>query len=443
MSSGWVAFEIVINLFQSVLFLWFVKSRSHIIRTSKMPDVIAVMACTAFYTLCLFVSIPVSDSIDMLIFWIYLLCVSNDRWYISALWVVLKEVIALTTIGISMEVFTLIAGASYETLLLPSTLRIVYVLSTNLLLFIVYFTVSKMKKSYSAPNTPALCVFLVSNILIFLALDIVFALHIQQQNEDWRFFAAYAFLFANAILSVFLYHLMTDVVRKEQQAQLALSHAQLTREHQRLIKDIYTDMLARQHDFKHQLQTIEQLVEQGCSSQARAYVAEYKQRIANDEAFVTGSIAVDALLTAKKLTCRKNSVDFELIPCPLNDLPISEVDFCSVVGNLLDNAIEGTCRIADEQHQRWIRLTFQRVWDTFTICCENTMSPQPLKRHSGGFLTSKENNPHLHGFGIRNIELIAQTVDGFCDFEANDGFFIARVTLPYPMRKESNVCSEL
>lgn len=443
MSSGWVVFEIMINLFQAILFLGFVKSRAHIIRSNKIADVLAVIACTIFYSLFVFWPMPFSDSFNILIFWIYLLYVSSDPWYISAFWVVLKEVLGLATVGISMETFNLIASVSYQSLLLPSTLRIIYVLITNMLLFIVYFAASRMKKSYSPISTPALCLFLVSNILIFLALDIVFALHIQQQNEDWRFFAAYAFLFANAILSVFLYHLMTDVVRKEQQAQLALSHAQLTREHQRLIKDIYTDMLARQHDFKHQLQTIEQLVEKGCSSQAKAYVAEYKQRIANDEAFVTGSIAVDALLTAKELTCRKNSVDFELIPCPLNDLPISEVDFCSVVGNLLDNAIEGTCRIADEQHQRWIRLTFQRVWDTFTICCENTMSPQTLKRHSGGFLTSKENNPHLHGFGIRNIELIAQTVDGFCDFEANDGFFIARVTLPYPMRKEPNVCSEL
>ena len=443
MNSRWVFFEIAINLFQSGLFLWFIKSRSHISRPSKVADFLAVTACTAFYSLYLFVPVPISDSFDMLIFWVYLLYVSDDRWYISALWVVLKEVISLATIGISMEAFNLITSVSYQSLLLPSPLRIVYVLITNMLLFIVFFTASKMKKTYSPIDIHALYFFLVSNILIFLTIDVVFALHIQQQNKDWRFFAAYAFLFANSILSVFLFHLMTDVVRKEHQAQLALNHAQLTKEHQRVIKDMYTDMLARQHDFKHQLQTIEQLVEQGHSVQAKAYAIEYKQRIAESEVFVTGSIAVDALLTTKELTCKENGIDFELIPYPLNNLPICEVDFCAIVGNLLDNAIEGTIRIADECCQRWIRLSFQRVWDTFIICCENNMSPKMIKRHAGGFLTSKEGDPHLHGFGIRNIELISQAADGFCDFETDDGVFIAKVTLPYPMGEESSFCSKL
>ena len=389
------------------------------------------------------IPLPVSDSFNMLIFWVYLLYVSDDRWYISALWVVLKEVIGLAVIGFNMEVFNRVASASYSTLMIPSPLRSIYMLAANLLLFIVYFAASKMKKTYSPIYSPSLFFFLASNICIYFTLDILLALQIQQPNEDWHYFVAYAFLLTDSLISVFLYRHITDVVKREHQAQLALNHAQLTSKYQNTIKELYADMIARQHDFKHQLQTIQQLVEQGHSVQAKAYATEYEQRMSYHEAFVTGSIAVDALLTAKQLICKEKNIKFDVVHYPLNDLPIDEMEFCSIVGNLIDNAIEGTCRIVGVQSLRWIRLSFQRVWDTFTILCENNMSPQTLKRYADRFITSKENEPHLHGLGIRNIEQIAQNADGFCDFEAIDDVFIAKVTLPYPIREANDSCGRL
>ena len=123
-------------------------------------------------------------------------------------------------------------------------------------------------------------------------------------------------------------------------------------------------------------------------------------------------------------------------------VPISEVDFCAVVGNLLDNAIEGACRIADTHSQRWIHLGFFRIWDTFTIRCENSMAPKTVKRHKEGFFTAKESETGCHGFGIRNIELIAKAADGFCSFETVENTFIANITLPYPIREEPGTCSK-
>ena len=170
-------------------------------------------------------------------------------------------------------------------------------------------------------------------------------------------------------------------------------------------------------------------------------MAEYEKEISEDKMIITGSIAVDALLTAKLLACKQNDIEFRFVQCPLGNLPISEIDFCAIVGNLLDNAIEGVCRIADMQNQKWICLSFNRVWDTFSIHCENNMAIQTVKRHSGGFLTAKESDKVNHGFGIRNIELIVETANGFCTFEAADNVFTANVTLPYPIQ-EAIACSK-
>ena len=68
------------------------------------------------------------------------------------------------------------------------------------------------------------------------------------------------------------------------------------------------------------------------------------------------------------------------------------------------------------------------------------MEPGTLRRQAAVFLSSKTKDAAIHGFGIRNIELIAQNADGFCTFETQGHTFIATVTLPYPLPKEDETC---
>ena len=107
-----------------------------------------------------------------------------------------------------------------------------------------------------------------------------------------------------------IYHTMTDVVQKRKsKSDRAQACAKMTRQHQQTLTDIYQDTIARQHDLKHQLQAIEQLVAQGNSEAAKKYLAEYENKIEGSEVYVTGSVAVDALLTAKLLACKQNHIE--------------------------------------------------------------------------------------------------------------------------------------
>ena len=428
----WIIFEIGINLFQSSLYLFFLKSRSHISKPSKVADWVCVLTCTAFYTLYLFFDIPITDSVHIIFLFIYLLIVSDDPWYVSAFWVLVKEAIAIAIVGLMLQLCLILTPGTYEVLMSQGPLRFIFVMSTNLAMFFVMFFFSKMKRTYSPVEVSALLLFLATNLSVLFAIEMLFSLQAQAStHKDWHIFAAYGALFLCSAFSVWLYHFMTQTVQKENAAQIALKQAQLTKEHQQALQDMYSDMLARQHDFKHQLQAIEQLIQQQ-PPQAAEYLAKYKERISERNTFVTGSIAVDALLTAKMLACKNKCIDFELSQCPLTALPICEVDFCAIVGNLLDNAMEGTLRIKDAQTPKWIHLSFQRVWNTFSIRCENTMAPSTINRRGKRFLTSKSKCSAPHGFGIPNIESIAQKAEGFCSFEMRDCIFIATITLPYP-----------
>lgn len=442
MTVGWTVFEILINIYQAVIYLLFLKKCVPITRSSRLADCLCVVACAGFLTLYLFFDIPFTDSFNVIIYFLYLRYVSNERWYVLGIWTIVKEVIVVATVGLMLALSRTLTSATHEMLMEPGALRLLFVASTNLVLFLVFFIFSRRIQRNGSPlAVPALLFFLGINISIFFAIEMLFSIQILSFSDtDWHIFAAYGGMIACSILSVFLYHMMTDVVHKQNQSQMALNHAQLTRQHQLELTDIYQETIAHQHDFKHQMQTLEQLVAQGDAQAAKEYLDEYRKKIQSTQRYITGSIPVDALLASKSPAYKQHHISFYLEPYPLSDLPIDEVDFCTIVGNLLDNAIEGVNRIQNKHTKRVIRLSFHRIWDTFIIRCENNMEPGTLRRQAAVFLSSKTKDAAIHGFGIRNIELIAQNADGFCTFETQGHTFIATVTLPYPLPKEDETC---
>lgn len=442
--TSWDIFEIGVNLFESLLFLFFIKNRLNIAKKSLPADLICVGAYTAFLSLYTFFPISIPDSVGGVILFIYALYISDEKWYTCALWVVINEIVVVVIISLTTQGYLILFSQPYDALLVPGSQRACFVLISNLALTIALFSISRIKKRNTSLNWSALFIFLCINILILLVVALLFSIQVHNSFEHNVLFAALdVILSIISVLSMALLYIMTTISDKRHQYELALNHAQITRANQQTLKDMYTSLVAKQHDFKHQLQTLELLIMSGNVEDAKKYFNNYKLKAVNTGiTFVTGNIAIDALMTAKALTCEKKQITFEYTSYPLNDLPIPEVDFCAIVGNLLDNAIEGAERIVNANESKWVHLTFSRIWDMFYIICENSMRPATIRRFGGKFISSKKENEIGHGYGIQNIIEIVDASQGIYSFDTKENVFTATITLPYlPNRRRDNVDS--
>ena len=61
---------------------------------------------------------------------------------------------------------------------------------------------------------------------------------------------------------------------------------------------------------------------------------------------------------------------------------MEEADFCVLLSNLLDNAIEGVMRLHAAAQSRAIRLTISRTWDMISIVYQNDVNPATIKRQT-------------------------------------------------------------
>ena len=433
--SMWIAFEIFVNFFQAFLVLWFVKSRLHIARKNLALDAGCVLLVGLYTSFYLFYDVPVPDAFVFFIPFGYALAVADDKWYVSAFWASILALLFLSIISLSLHVFMTIPGGSYEKLMQMTWGRFAFVMVTNAILTIMVYAISKLKKDYSSPYRLTLVLFLAANVALFTVEEALYKLQLQIDSASLNtnaFFWAYIALFACTLLIILLYHNMSLSVERETRYRAEATVAAQSKQFQAEIEMLYNNLRIKAHDFKHHYEALKEMVRKGNSEEAKAYLASYQQSICKEELILTGSTAVDSLLLAKVLTMKKMGITFRYSPYPLDQLPIEEPDFCTIIGNLLDNAIEGTLRVDPTSTPLTIHLTFSRSWDMFYIYCANPCNAQTIKKSNGAWLSSKEADglPGLHAVGIRSMQQIVQRAEGRCSFASDNGVFNVKIVLP-------------
>lgn len=437
----WILFEIVINFLQAVMILLFMKSRLHISKPRKLWDILCVASVTVFFSLYQFVDLPIPDTFVFVIPFIYAIMAADDKWYVSVFWVLVLAVLFLSAISLSLHIFMTLPAISYDNLMADTAGRAIFVVITNLILFLIVYSTSKLKKEYSTPSWPVLLLFLMTNVSLFIVEESLFTLQMDLENsysliEKPPFFLAYVCLCLCTFFLIFLFHMMSQSAARENRYKTEARTMALSKQHQQELERMYSDLQAQKHDFQQHYQALEEMVRLGTNQDAKAYLASYEKELAAQELFITGCTAVDALLTSKYLTMKKHDILFKYNSYPLEDLPIAEIDFCAIVGNILDNAIEGTLRITNAGLPREVHLTFSRSWNMFYIFCSNPCNMQTIQKGRNGWLSSKEKEgaPGVHAIGIRNVEQIVDLAEGRSSFQIENDTFNVKIVLPYPFK---------
>ena len=126
-------------------------------------------------------------------------------------------------------------------------------------------------------------------------------------------------------------------------------------------------------------------------------------------------------LTAKAEAMEREGVAADFAVSLPRDLPVADMDLCALLGNALDNAIEGS-RGAGER-----RITIRCKADKglFMLRVENTLggAVQPD-------LATTKTDKAAHGFGIPGMREIAERYGGTLDAGVRDNGFELVVCLP-------------
>lgn len=179
------------------------------------------------------------------------------------------------------------------------------------------------------------------------------------------------------------------------------------------------------HDMKHKLMYISSYLEDEDISSAHEKVKQYLWEIKIIEKKVwTGFSFLDFVLNYKKAEIDKKEIEF-VFNVELQQLTIPEEDLVVILGNLLDNAIEATCKC--EENRRCIRLKIGNLNEMMLLNIGNSSSEMPQLKN-GIFISSKKEEG-VHGLGIESVKRIVESYDGEIHFEYTENDFQVQILI--------------
>jgi len=186
------------------------------------------------------------------------------------------------------------------------------------------------------------------------------------------------------------------------------------------------------HDISTHMHVMKTLVDQGKSDELLEYFNSVDRKYKKDNSlFLTNNSMLNAMLTSKANSARKDDIIINLKYNTKREIPLPYLEFSSLFGNLLDNAIESNQKLPCEV-ERYIDITIGDKGEMVFIRVENA-SDGNYRFDDGILQTTKRDSKH--GIGLKRVKSIAESIGGFFDVNPLPDKFTAFVMLP-PIRKD-------
>lgn len=196
----------------------------------------------------------------------------------------------------------------------------------------------------------------------------------------------------------------------------------LIEKHFEEVQSIYDKMRGWRHDYHNHIQALLALV--GDDERTRDYLWKLNKDLTEVDTVVkTGNVTVDAILNSKLTLIKSKAIPVDAVAKVPDDLKISEIDLCAIIGNLLDNAIEAVLPLPPEA--RFIRIYIGMLKSQLYISVTNSTSSEPRKIGEKYVSTKGEGR----GVGLMRVDSIAKRNGGTVNRQNESGVFATEVLL--------------
>ena len=230
------------------------------------------------------------------------------------------------------------------------------------------------------------------------------------------------FLFISQI--IFIYNM--EIFSQEMKNKFILVEELNYKKYEEHIIEMYQEMRAWRHDLRNHVNVVLGLLELDEKNKAIEYINEVESRTNKFESYIyTNNILIDSLLSNKVNTAKEKNINLNLKINIISEIKISNVDLCTLIGNLMDNAIEACEKV---KGYKFINMVIISENNLLVIRVKNS-SDGKLKKIKGKFITTKQESGH--GFGLIQIDNIVKKFNGYINREYNENVFDTYIRIDY------------
>ncbi len=227
------------------------------------------------------------------------------------------------------------------------------------------------------------------------------------------------------IICFFMMSILSNSHKAAEELSVLKQQDEMRKQYAENVKYRYDEIRQIRHDMKQSYTVNETLLSENRTSDAMEYIRAGKSAITKTEVLVdVGNDFVNSILNSK-LTAAKQ-LGIEVICSSVKDISgIEAVDLCTLLGNLLDNAIEAAEQCLPEN--RLIEVKITSFDGKLIIQVANSIKHSVLNGNKE--LKSTKSDLSEHGFGVKSIRLIVKKYQGSVKYFEDDNLLNCRVIL--------------
>ena len=298
---------------------------------------------------------------------------------------------------------------------------VIYFLTMGLYMGLACFGIIKNKKKHRYYlELPAFIIAVV--VIVLNTILISFAESMSENN-----LLEYSFVLISNIFTVVLIIVVNFYTQRQIKLRLEneLVNSMLNRqaEQYKFTKANAELLHVKAHDLKHQVA----ILRKG-GPEAEKILDELDSVVSEYESVIlTDNNVINVILSEKWQYCVKHKIKMSCNVDPKALENMETVHLYTMLGNILDNAIEAVMKIK-EKEKRIISLNISYNHGLSIVQCHNYFNGK-IEMDNENFLTSKDDSTS-HGYGIKSIKSIVNQYGGEFDFSIDQEIFNLIITIP-------------
>lgn len=229
------------------------------------------------------------------------------------------------------------------------------------------------------------------------------------------------------IVFIFNIYRLLRFSRQLTENRLKTQYMQMQLQQNENMNILSNNLRSLRHDMNNHIGVIYGLLDTKQYNKLKSYLNGIYKNLqeANDIIIVNNEI-LSIILNNKKHLANEKMIQL-VTWIEVKDFILTEIEICSLIGNILDNAIEATEKVPFDaiDIDREIKFVCVEKEEGWYIDCKNPFVEAPLITEEGLMTTKK--NKESHGIGSRTMQDIIKKYNGTLEYSTDDINFIVKI----------------
>lgn len=246
-----------------------------------------------------------------------------------------------------------------------------------------------------------------------------------QMQEQKLMLLCVSCIWLMCLIMYFIVQQMSKDNQTKLEYELMKEKEKYSKESMEIIKRSNEELREFKHDLKNYLLPLQEAMETMPQSEMVKVWEKINQKIEDVQTLIqTGNSYVDSMINTKITLARSEKVD---VKCTILSKMegIDDLEFCTVFGNLMDNAIEAERKVTGKKE---IIIFVEEKMGYLRLEIQNKIEKSVLNENSSLNTTKKDTSSH--GIGHKSVKRTMQKVGGALKYYETGDLFCAEAVFP-------------